>query len=295
MNYKTFQDYICSTIQRLEGPNTKIIIRTIVKNNDLHLDGLTIQKGELNISPTIYLNDFYKSYQDGISMETICDDILGLYYTSQNKRPPDLSFFSNYDQLKEHIVFKLISYQSNLTLLENVPHFRYLDFAVVFNCLVLDTSAGNATILIQNQHLKLWGITGEVLYELAKTNTPKLLPPKVCPMKDLLTEAITGKQEYYYQEEDSPIYVLTNTAKLHGAACILYDDLLENISKEFDCSLYIIPSSIHEVLLLSGYKELDITLLNNIIKEVNMSYVSRDEILSDHAYFFSKENHLISF
>lgn len=298
MNYKTFKQQVICAISEKEGEGTDVTIHSIIKNNGIHLDGLVIKKSCRNISPTIYLNYYYKDYKDGKTLDTICNDILSLYHSNLCMSNFDLSFFTDYEKIKDRIVYKLISYRQNEDLLKNVPHFKYLDLAVVFNCLLLDTERGNATILIHHHHLDFWQITPDALYALAKANTPKLLPFEIRSMDELLIgllkDSDTATPPLETDSTTCPMYVLTNHVKLHGASCLLYDDVLKNFSLQFGCSFYVLPSSIHEVLLLPASETSDINELNSMIKEVNMTQVSGDEILSDHAYFFSQDSLMLS-
>ena len=50
--------------------------------------------------------------------------------------------------------------------------------------------------------------------------------------------------EVYYTQN------LTNTEKLYGASAILYPNILSYFAKRLKADLYLLPSSIHEVLLL---------------------------------------------
>ena len=164
---REYQTEMVSPICRYEDIVT---IQEIIKNNDTHYDGLTILSNQLNISPTIYLNFYFKQYLKGRSLEEICHDILSVYEENKPSGNIDISFFTNYEQVKKRIVFKLINYEQNKNLLQKIPHIKILDLAIIFNCLVDADETGNATILIYNQHLSLWNITKDDLYHLAMKN-----------------------------------------------------------------------------------------------------------------------------
>ena len=289
MTYQEFKNNIIHTVSAKLGPSYRVALQDIIKNNDTHLDGLTILSENSNISPTIYLNYYYDQYQNGKSLSCIQEDIMLSYQKNVPAKNIDISFFTEFTKLKDRIIFKLINYERNKELLSKVPHIRYLDLAIVFNCFVESLTNGYATILIHHHHLSYWNISCEELYSLAKHNTPKLLPYHLQNMSDVLDELFATEPVDWLCDDFSPIpmYVLTNTRKLHGSGCILYEDLLAHISFEINSDFYIIPSSIHEVLLIPTKNAASYDELSSMVCEINSTQVSREEILSDHVYFYS--------
>lgn len=95
------------------------------------------------------------------------------------------------------------------------------------------------------------------------------------------------------QAEDEQMYVLTNQSKIHGASCILYEDVLRDFSDKLGRDLYILPSSIHEVILLPKTESFDRDGLNCMVQEVNRDGVSMDEVLSDHVYEYNRASGMI--
>jgi len=90
------------------------------------------------------------------------------------------------------------------------------------------------------------------------------------------------------------MFVLTNISRINGAACMLYEDVLSNFANSIDSDLYILPSSIHEVIIVPQVNNLDKTELCQMVKEVNAEGVADDEILSDHVYVYNRTNHTIT-
>lgn len=291
MNY---QDFITNVINHFEAQfddDTTVQLQTIAKNNGTFLDALIITSTNINISPTIYLNPYYHRLLDGVSFEDICADIWDTYQAHMPKESIDISFFTDFEQVKERIIYKLINYEQNLELLDKIPHFRYLDFAVTFHCLLNSSSEDYATIQIYNKHLDYWGITAGELYELAKTNSPLLLEPCLENMLDLISHLLPDDSE---TDALCPMYVLSNKSRLNGASCILYDGLLQSISDKFEKDLIVIPSSIHEMLLIPVESVESLDEYTAMIKEVNETQLTDEEVLSDHAYFFSRKQGLLS-
>lgn len=296
MKYETFKNIIRERLE-YDIPDPKTIsIEPVLKNNGLALDGLVIMENETNISPTIYLNYYYDSYLSGTTFHNIYLSILESYRKNRPSQKIDIRFFTELEQVRPRIVYKLIHYEKNRSLLSDIPHLPFLDLAIVFYCLVnMDANSTNASILIHNSHLNYWNLDTKSLFAIAQENTPRLLPSELFPMDDLLgqlfskeslsaadTSVFTGNGKDSY-----PMFVLTNSSRLYGAACLIYPDLLASFSRKTGTDFYILPSSVHELLLLPAVKENCMEELSGIVQEVNQSHLLPDEILSDHAYFYS--------
>lgn len=297
MTYQEFKDTTIRAIQMKLGKKAKVTIQDIIKNNDTHLDGLTILTNQCNISPTIYLNQYYDQFLHGKSLSEIYADILFAYESHKPSQNMDVSFFTDYNKVKEHIVFKLVNYERNRELLKQIPHIRYLDLAIVFSCLISANEEGCATILIHNHHLSFWNVNTDDLYELAKENTPRLLSHRIHSMSDIIKEVIDDEDLTTILSEETdiiPMYILTNRQKLHGSACIVYENLLSSIADRLSSDLYVLPSSIHEVILIPSASANSYAELSSMVREVNATQVSRDEILSDHVYYYSRASRKLS-
>ena len=296
MTYDTFKEQILAGM-KARIPLASLSIQSVVKNNNVQLDGLTIMEGGTNLSPTIYLNYFYETYQNGVEFSSILDTILHTYQSNKPRGKIDTSFFTDYANVRPHIAYKLIHYERNRHLLADLPHFRYLDLAIVFYCLVSSSPSGNATILIRKDHLRFWNISPTQLFDAAKENTPRLLSYDLRNMNDLMEELLAPAHSTLsdpdIKKEDAaicPMYVLTNQNKLNGASCILYEHLLEHFADRLCCDLYILPSSIHEVIMIPATSDTSYQELSQMVQEVNDTQVSPEEILSDHVYYFSRSS-----
>ena len=189
MRYMRYQKFI-ETVQKhiKQVLQKKVYVHPVLKNNGTVFDGLVILDPILNISPTIYLNPYYHRYLDGVSMEDIYDDILKVYEENLPAEDFDISIFEDYTKAKERIVMKLINAEKNKKLLEQVPHILIYDLAIVFIFTTCDFTHSYSTILIHHSHLKLWGVNIDDLYEIAKRNSIKILPPRLDNLHDIFEE-----------------------------------------------------------------------------------------------------------
>ncbi len=289
MIHQEFIEALQQQMTHLVAPGQKVTIQTIEKNNGTSYQGLVIIDPVLNISPTIYLEPFYQKHLKGTSLDHICEEIFQLYQKFSPTEDFDETLFTDYEKAKHRIIMKLVNREKNHSLLEKVPHIPYLDLAIVFVCSAGDLEKEYATILIHDNHMEHWGIDLTTLYNVAKENTPRLLPPHFENMEDFLVRCCA-----WPYSEHIPMYLLTNHLKIQGAATILYDGFLEQLSEELDSSLAIIPSSVHEVLIIPVASKKELDNYTPMIMEVNATQLTADEVLSDHPYYYSKKYHVLS-
>ena len=294
MEYKEFVEYIKMNAGYIAG---NITINHVIKNNGCEMDGLVIMEKGKDIAPTIYLDSFYELYTNGENIKNIIRQIEVIYEQNKNNVTFDVNILKHFDTIKDKIVYKVVNYRSNEKLLEQVPHKRILDLAVVFYCLLDNEYGRSATALIYNNNLKNWNVTIDDVYKAALKNTPDLLHSKISSMAALFEKCgvnVDGEEVDLKDYVPSDMYVLTNESKLNGAACILYENVLYDFAQKLGADLYILPSSVHEVILLPKLSMFEKDELVNMVKEVNTEGVAADEVLSDHVYEYNRTERLIT-
>jgi len=297
MEYKEFVEYIKMNAGYIAGEGGNITINHVIKNNGCEMDGLVIMEKGKDIAPTIYLDSFYELYTNGENIKNIIRQIEVIYEQNKNNVTFDVNILKHFDTIKDKIVYKVVNYRSNEKLLEQVPHKRILDLAVVFYCLLDNEYGRSATALIYNNNLKNWNVTIDDVYKAALKNTPDLLHSKISSMAALFEKCgvnVDGEEVDLKDYVPSDMYVLTNESKLNGAACILYENVLYDFAQKLGADLYILPSSVHEVILLPKLSLFEKDELVNMVKEVNTEGVAADEVLSDHVYEYNRTERLIT-
>ncbi len=301
MVYETFQKLILSELKKRLGGHFRILLQKVPKNNGTLLDGLCISPEDASIAPAVYLNSYYQRFQEGVPLEMLVEEILAIYQESSDALRTDFSLLQDFSQLKEKVAYKLIHTAANKTLLESVPSVPYLDLSIVFYLFLERNELGQMTALIHNSHLSMWGTSVEELYRLAAHNTPILFPPDLKTMAQVMGNILNDPQndtqegldillDHLLQaHEISPLYVLTNHSGINGACSILYPDLLKNFAKLLGADLVILPSSIHEVLLLPYSKEVSFDELSALVSHINQAEVPVEDRLSNHVYFYSRQ------
>ena len=245
--------------------------RINVRKNGKDLPAVTIGNGR--ISPTLYQETFDDIYSENEIVrfarqllteipEYNFEDILTREFVLRNVRScvrhatcdPDTVKFPVFGDLEEY--FRVA-----------VPGF---------------IEGSHASVVVLEKHLCFLGIDKDELRTAARTNSRRSM--KIMSMTQILSEFMDDDGEI--PDCDVMMYVASNDERLHGASAMLMDDMLEQFCKDHGWdSIYIIPSSIHEVILIRG--NVDKATVDSMVVEVNESQVKEDERLSDHCYLWT--------
>lgn len=294
MNYNEFKIAMTAQVANLVGEEVNVTLRQVYKNNGVLMEGLAILDKTTNISPTIYMEPLYEKHQQGVSMERLAELLLQEYERSKPKGMVNLEYFMNFQMVRKRICYKLINYQKNKTFLSEVPHVRYLDLAMVFYCYLDESYGSGATMLVRNSEMKRWATNVSELEQLARVNTPEHLPVLFTSMHQVVREIFEEEQEDLLLLDENlteavPMYILTNQTKCNGAAVICYPEVLETIKEIVGGAFYVLPSSIHEVIItpLSGQYSLE--ELEEMVTDINRNEVEEQEVLSNRVYVYDTE------
>lgn len=301
-----YTEFICAVqqemSQRMKG-DVKVTAYTAVKNNDIQRRGIVLETPGINISPTIYLEEFYESYRKGRPLEKIVDEVAAFYQSIRQEKSWNYERILHFEGVKDRIVFKLINTGRNRALLETVPHREVLDLSLVFYVLLEMNSEGTAVMLVGNSHMEQWEIDMEMLWSAAVENSKRLLPAEFFTMNHAMQELLGTVPEAKRAEgnlllgnnpERDRMYVLSNRIRNYGAACIVYPYVLEMIGNILAEDFYVLPSSVHEVVIVPSSGNIRYRELSDMVHEINVTQVPEEEILSDHAYYYECGNRTLS-
>lgn len=285
MNYLEFVDAVEAKMKNEAKECVSVHVQTNVKNNGKKRKGLTIVERGLSVSPTIYLEEYFMQYRHGRSMESIVEKIWELYQDVRFRDNTIGERLMIYDRVKGKIVYKLINYEKNVEMLKEVPYRKFLDLALVCYVLLENETHGTATMTVKWEHIKRWGINKDALFELAENNTRRILPAEIKTMRDTIAELL-GEEE---AGEEDGMYVVTNASKCFGAVCLYYTGVLELLGEVIGEDFYIIPSSVHEMILVAQSMSVGREELEEMVREINETQVEEEEILSDKVYYYQCE------
>ena len=292
MNTMTFEEFVRAVKTTIldympkDYLDATVDITEVQKPGDITLTGLSIRPKFTNISPTFYLNGFYDDYKNGKSIESILCEIADSPAWHNDIMFDTMLDFTNYDAVKDKIVAQLINSKSNEHYLServSVPMANTkLDTMFVIELSKDDESI--ATIGVTRNLLHVWGVTVDDIIRVANKNTPRLRPVLYSDMTDVINVMINDSESSDSSiSPDSMMVVCSNRSKIQGAIAILYPGIADEIRNVIG-DFYVLPSSIHETILVPKRTINDVNELYNMVHEVNTTQVSPDEVLGCDVY-----------
>jgi len=295
-NFDEFKNEVAAMIkdylpERYKGATVEY--KDVVKNNDTVYTGLILRTGEEGICPTLYLENFFKAYTEGVKMDDILTRLAETYAAADGHYDEDevISLVLNYGEAKKRIVPRLINRKMNEQRLKGMPHTPIDgDLAVSYHIHLGESEDGNASVQITNEMFERYGVTLETLHKDAMENLKTITPATFLPISTVVynmmgysPEEIEAMADF----ENESMFVLSNEQKVFGAVWILDMEKMASIREQIG-DFYILPSSVHETLLvkISGSEEMKdpVAELNRMVMEVNATQVADDEILANHIY-----------
>ncbi len=281
MNFIEFTKAVSDYIREKGSYETSV--REVEKNNGIKLMGLVLSEGNQTVQPVIYLEEYYRRYQEDEGVEELAEEIIATHETCDVDL--DMTFFRDYAQVEDRIYIRLVNYGKNKELLKKIPHIRWLDLAAVFYYAMKWQEEADASILLYHSHLAMWGKTEEEICRSAKRNMERDMPGCLMPMREMLMEMMG----IGIPEEGAELYVLTNQEKRNGAAVALYSGEIKKLADRLQSDLLILPSSIHELLLLKDDHIWEYKAYAGIVKQVNETVLEPQEFLSDSLYRYNRK------
>lgn len=296
MNRETFTKTLINQLHELLGEGYTVKCEVISKNNGTRHEGILIKSDASPLAPSFYTEQLYQAYLDGESIFVISRKVVRAYHEETEKRK---NFnFSYFKKAYDRVAFRLVNKEWNSELLEDVPHRNFLDLAIVYYIPIPFDDETYATCAITYDLMEQMELTEEELYELAVANTPKLFEGKFQPMGSLLCEMAErlGIPLNDFADSETLMYIVSNQKAMYGASAILYDGFLKkNLEGLGYDKLLILPSSVHECILIPYYKDfILVDYFNCMIRQINEEQVEAHEVLADHAFIYDLANDTIT-
>ncbi len=300
MNFKVFTEIVLADICKRADGKFDAMLNTVTKNNGIKLTGITAKAEGCNCAPCVYLDEFYKEYQNGgMNLSETEEEIYRILSNRMNDTQNiDISVFLDWGTVKGSIYTKLINAEKNKELLKKIPHRLFLDMAVAYYVVIdgFATLHDTGTILICNRHMEMWGQDERNLYRQAISNMRSDGKPCFDSIESVVMNMLLGANEFFgggKRHSGMDMYILTNCRKYFGASEILDKNTLHSIADKIGDGFIVLPSSLHEVIILSPKNEKEYGKLANMVREVNATQVSVEECLSDHVYAYSRDDEML--
>lgn len=314
MEYSIFCEKVKAEVESIMGPNYNVRVESVLKNNRVTYDALLIMKKGENMAPTVCLNEYYAEYSRGREMADIVLEIIVWNETHKNDIMIEIDKISDYAYMKENIYVKVINAKMNEELLKRLPHFYFCDLAIIAYWIIEEDGQRKGSANVTNAQLEMWNVKKEEMFDSAMSNTKEKYPPKLSHMSDVMKELLISKlnlADYRVGDDthmdkalaraieeienmsEQRLYVLTNSRSRDGAVYMVMNDVLGQIAKQLDSDLFIMPSSVHEVLILPKEEDIDYEQLKEMVVSVNEIHVKPEEVLSDVVYFYERNTGVV--
>ena len=306
MNIKEFMDYVAENVKEYLPPafeDASIAVNEVYKNNDTVLHGILIRNEGEDVTPQIYLDKLYQQYLDGRDIDDCVGSVADVRIASdaQEIGKPDVAFLSNYEEVKPRLMLNICDKDMNVENLQDKVTKMFGDFIATYSVKINETENGIASFAVRPDILKQWNITVEQLHadalEADKARGPVLmdLADMIMNMEnpDLDNFNILQMGENHPDIEAVTLLCLTNEDRMKGASLILHDDIMNQIGEIMGSDYYVLPSSIHETLIVPDNDLHTVEELNKMVCEVNSTIVDPEEVLSDKVQHYDRDNHVL--
>lgn len=298
MNRKEFYEYIKNNVKNYlpqTYENAEIKLQEIAKNNGVNLTAITIPEGTQRAVPSIYLDSMYQDYLNGKPLDSCVGDVADMRIELQdmaayvNLGLPDIR---NYEEMKDKLQVRICDPEWNKDRLADKVYTEHGDFAAYYTINLEEDQHGTSSIPVTVNLMKSWGVTAEQIHADA-TAADKDRGAVLMDMKEIINSMVFGGEEpenllnhkLDMETIENPMFCLTNENKMNGASLLLQEDIRKQIGECLGSDYFVLPSSIHEVLILPDNGMFEVPALNQMVQEVNETQVEPQERLSDKVQF----------
>ena len=300
---QNFIDYVKSHIKEYlptEYQNAVISINEVTKSNDRMLTGLTILLPGEQAAPTIYLEALAEQVERGMPLDTAMKQIAQIQLENYSRVPLNISILENYEAVRPMLAVQMCDPETNQEYLKGKPYTSCGELAAYYRIQVAADEEGTASVAVTESMMQMWGITKEQLHKDAMQAAHARSPVCLYDMEEVMAESIFSvKPENLFNREEPldigfvPIYILTNQDKLNGASVSAQEGVLEKVAELLGTNYYVLPSSIHELLILPDNGSMQLSELEAMVREVNATQVAPEDRLSDKVQYYDRETKLL--
>ena len=297
---KQIHDYLPS-----EYGNVRCEIQENLKNNGVRLVGLEFHKPDSTVSPVLYMESYYEDIKQGKEVGMVMQDIANSYIQHErSSRAITEHSLMDYEYVRQWIEPVLLNTADNREMLAQMPYRKMADLSLFYSVVFPDQGDDmRASMKIKSDHMAYWGVSEQDLYTQAITNIESKETNTLFPMDSVLVAMLTGRESSrnllkaapgeHMQPLPDGMYVLTNEQKTYGASLLAVPGIMEKVNQLFPDGYYILPSSVHETIILPKPCGIPVKELGEMVRDINRTQVSREERLSDCVYEYDKEKSAI--
>lgn len=299
MEYSQFKEEVKAALEDYFLGRGEIYYEDVIKTNNTKKEAIVLWQYEMEIHPTIYLEDLYSRYRRSGNFRKCINEVIRAceapVFISERMVP------QRWETAKSRVYMRVVNKEWNKTVLESVPYVEYLDLAVIFYLLITEDEEKMATLQIDRQRMDAWHVDKEELWTAAMENLMKekfQIKQVEAVMKNVMAELGDSKEgrelRKGLKEAEGKgmerLYQVRNASQKYAVRAILRKDLLKKYAKKMGGNFYILPCSVHEVLLLSDSVIVTVKDLREMVQDINYhsDVLGQEERLSDSVYYYDE-------
>lgn len=294
MGFEEFCQQVEGMVRKRFGEDQgyRCSLKRVPKNNITRTGLKILAPGKRN-AVVLYLDPFYQEYRNGQTLQEISGGIVRGCLEETFPRLPDINL-NDYREIEGRLRIQLVSRVRNRAYLEEGIYRPNPIGASIVKIWLGSTEEGTMETRVTKQYLDVWGVTEQTVFETALKNSQEKEGIQFRPLTAVLWEL--GKLKIKPLEEEpidrNELYLLSNKRRNNGAAVLLYPGVLEAVHEKMGGDYYILPSSIHELLVVSQETDCTLAELREAVQSTNKKEVLPEERLGDDVYEFRKETGL---
>lgn len=299
MDYETFKQEFAEDIKEKLSQKGYGEVETnfhnIEKTNQ-NYEAISVVPAGGNIGVNYNIENAFASYEHSGDYEGVLASATGAIASGLDQVPVvNVNALMNYEIMKEKLSVEVISAEVNEELLAKVPHDRIEDLAVVYRFIMESNEDGRASILVNNDLIERMGVTHEQLRADALENSPEIRPAVIQGMNEVMKEMMRPEAYEMFgipDDTEEMMFIATVPDKNSGAGVLAYQDFMDQAAEKIGGDFFILPSSIHEILLVPDDGQKGADELKAMVMDVNATQVSPEERLSDNVYHYDSKEHI---
>lgn len=301
MNYEEFKEQLTEDLKQnlyeRTGIEHDISVHSVQKLQNESYEALSVRPENSPIAVSLDVQSLFAAYESGRSFDEVRDRAVSTVSEGLSSQPQiNLGDLTDYDVMKEKLAIQVVATERNAEMLANIPHKEMEDMSLVCRFVVETGEAGMGSILVNNSMLENFGITNDQLFDDAMKYAPDLRPSEIKSMADMLAE-IMGIDVSELDEQfgaapnaEVPMYVASTQDRTNGAGIIAYPGFLDMAAEKIGGDFFLLPSSVHEVIIVPDNGKADFRALEAMVQEVNATQVEPKDQLSDHVYHYDSKD-----
>lgn len=295
MDFKEFADKLEQNLKVAleEGPLGAHVQRhEMEKMQGQSYTALTVVPADKNIGMNINVDAMYEQMQYGASYQNVLSHALSQATAFVQDSPQfDVESLTDYEQTRTKLFVEVVGAERNAAMLNKLPHTQVEDMAIVYRIQVAEKDGEIASTPVSSQLMDAMGVTAEELHQDALANSAMLRPAKVQRLSELLAEMM-GVPAEVTERSAPPLIVVTTEDKIKGACAMFYPEMMNQLAKEAGGDFFILPSSVHEVLVMPDNGEMSVEELKDMVASINGDVVEPVDVLTDQVYHYDAKERI---